>query len=49
MTTKKGGISRPPFVLLRLPRRGVEYLEQAIGCHIGYVSVGAERESLIVR
>ena len=22
MTTKKGGISRPPFVLLRLPRRG---------------------------
>ena len=27
----------------------VEYVEQAIGCHIGYVSVGAERESLIVR
>ena len=27
----------------------VEYAEQAIGCHIGYVSVGAERESLIVR
>ena len=26
-----------------------EYVEQAIGCHIGYVSVGAERESLIVR
>ena len=22
MTTKEGGISRPPFVLLRLPRRG---------------------------
>ena len=27
----------------------VEYVEQAIGCHIGYVSVGAERDSLIVR
>ena len=27
----------------------VTYVEQAIGCHIGYVSVGAERESLIVR
>ena len=27
----------------------VEYIEKAIGCHIGYVSVGAERESLIVR
>ena len=30
-------------------RAYVEYVEQAIGCHIGYVSVGAERESLIVR
>ena len=27
----------------------VGYVEQAIGCHIGYVSVGAERESLIIR
>ena len=27
----------------------VEYVEKAIGCRIGYVSVGAERESLIVR
>ena len=27
----------------------VLYLEQAIGCPIGYVSVGAERESLIIR
>ena len=27
----------------------VEYVEQAIGCHIGYVSVGAERECLIIR
>ena len=27
----------------------VEYVEQAIGCPIGYVSVGAERDSLIVR
>jgi len=24
-------------------------VERAIGCHIGYVSVGAERDSLIVR
>ena len=30
-------------------RNYVEYVERAIGCHIGYVSVGAERESLIVR
>jgi len=27
----------------------VEYIEQAIGCHIGYVSVGAEREAYIRR
>ena len=26
-----------------------EYVERAIGCRIGYVSVGAERDSLIVR
>ena len=30
-------------------RNYVEYVEQAIGCPIGYVSVGAERDSLIVR
>ena len=30
-------------------RRYVEYVEKAIGCPIGYVSVGAERESLILR
>ena len=30
-------------------RRYVEYIEQAIGCHIGYVSVGPERDSLIIR
>ena len=30
-------------------RNYVEYVERAIGCHIGYVSVGAERDSLIVR
>ena len=30
-------------------RRYVEYVEQAIGCHIGYVSVGPERESIILR
>ena len=27
----------------------VEYLEQAIGCHIGYVSVGPERDAYIKR
>ena len=27
----------------------VEYVEKAIGCHIAYVSVGAERESIILR
>lgn len=30
-------------------QRYVEYIEQQIGCHIGYVSVGPERESIIVR
>lgn len=30
-------------------QRYVEYVEQAIGCHIGYVSVGPERESIILR
>jgi len=30
-------------------RSYVEYVEKAIGCHIGFVSVGAERESLIIR
>ena len=30
-------------------RNYVEYVEEAIGCHIGYVSVGAERDSLIIR
>ena len=30
-------------------RKYVEYVEQAIGCRIGYVSVGAERDSLILR
>ena len=27
----------------------VEYIEQAIGCHIGYVSVGPERDAIIIR
>lgn len=27
----------------------VEYVEQNIGCHIGYVSVGPERDSIILR
>ena len=30
-------------------RNYVEYVVRAIGCHIGYVSVGAERDSLIIR
>ena len=30
-------------------RSYVEYVEKAFGCHIGFVSVGAERESLIIR
>ena len=30
-------------------RDSVTYVEQAIGCRIGYVSVGAERDSLILR
>jgi adenylosuccinate synthase len=30
-------------------RRYVEYLEQRIGCPIRYVSVGAERDSIIIR
>ena len=27
----------------------VEYIEKTIGCHIGYVSVGAERDAYIKR
>jgi adenylosuccinate synthase len=27
----------------------VEYVEEAIGCHITYVSVGPERDSIIIR
>ena len=27
----------------------VEYIEKQIGCHIGYVSVGPERDSIIIR
>ena len=27
----------------------VEYVEEKIGCHIGYVSVGPERDSIIIR
>ena len=30
-------------------RKYVEYIEQAIGCHIGYVSVGPERDAIILR
>ena len=30
-------------------RKYVEYIEQQIGCHIGYVSVGPERDSIILR
>jgi len=30
-------------------REYVEYIEARIGCHIGYVSVGAERDSIIIR
>lgn len=30
-------------------QRYVEFIEQQIGCHIGYVSVGPERDSIIIR
>ena len=30
-------------------RKYVEYIEQNVGCHIGYVSVGPERDSIIYR
>ena len=30
-------------------KRYVEYIEEKIGCHIGYVSVGPERDSIIIR
>ena len=30
-------------------RKYVEYIESQIGCHIGYVSVGPERDSIIIR
>ena len=30
-------------------RNYVEYIEKSIGCRIGYVSVGPEREAIILR
>lgn len=30
-------------------RKYVEYVEEKIGCPIGYVSVGPERDSIIIR
>ena len=30
-------------------RKYVEYIESRIGCRIGYVSVGPERESIVIR
>ena len=30
-------------------RKYVEFIEEKIGCHIGYVSVGPERDSIIIR
>ena len=30
-------------------RKYVEFIEKEIGCHIGYVSVGPERDSIIIR
>ena len=30
-------------------RKYVQYIESQIGCHIGYVSVGPERDSIIIR
>ena len=30
-------------------KKYVEYIEQQIGCRIGYVSVGPERDSIIIR
>lgn len=35
--------------LPKAARNYVEYIESQIGCHIGYVSVGAERDAIIVR
>ncbi len=35
--------------LPKAARDYVEYIENAIGCHIGYVSVGPERDSIIIR
>ena len=47
-----GGIGRAARTWEDLPQAArdyVEYVEKAIGCHIAYVSVGAERESIILR
>ena len=41
--------SAPGEELPQAARDAGSYVEQAIGCRIGYVSVGAERDSLIVR
>lgn len=35
--------------LPKAARDYVEYVERRVGCHIGYVSVGPERDSIILR
>ena len=46
---KAGGSARTWEDLPQAARDYVEYVEKAIGCRIAYVSVGAERESIILR
>ena len=35
--------------LPKAARRYIEMIEECTGCHVGYVSVGAERESIVIR
>jgi adenylosuccinate synthase len=30
-------------------QRYVEFIEKEIGCHVGFISVGPERDSIIIR
>ena len=49
---KKREMGRLRQVRENLPeaaRNYVEYVEREIGCHITYVSVGPERDSIIIR
>ena len=49
VTDEAAGLACLREELPQAARDYVELVEKAIGCHIGYVSVGPERDSIIIR